>query len=38
MQKNTMDKVATKVIKENRLKERKEKRLKKTTNVGSTLD
>jgi hypothetical protein len=33
-----MDKVATKVIKEYRWKEREEKILKKTTNVGSRLD
>jgi hypothetical protein len=33
-----MDKVFTKVIKEDRRKEREEKRLKKTTNVGSTMD
>jgi hypothetical protein len=33
-----MDKVSTKVTKEDRRKEREEKILKKTTNVGSTMD
>jgi hypothetical protein len=33
-----MDKVSTKVIKEDRRKEREEKKLKQTTNVGSTMD
>jgi hypothetical protein len=38
MQKKAMDKVATKEIKEDRQKEKEDKNLKKTTNVGFVVD